>query len=184
MEQKATPEDIIALHEEGLSRPEIATKLGITYSVVESRLRRAGLTPHVTRRAPVKTSDIIALHEEGLSPSEIATKLNITYHSAWSSLTRAGLKPHPTFPLPTPTEDIIALHEEGLSIGEIAPRLNTTYDVVRKRLKVAGLTPHPDLKYIKSAERIRDIVSLHEEGLSPRQIAKRLDLSWELVRKR
>jgi len=189
----ALTEDIIALHEEGLSPSEIAEKLDTTWKTVYGRLIRAGLTP---RPAPllVATEDIIALHKEGLSPSVIADRLDISRTAAYTRLLRAGFDPHPA-PPGMPAEDIIALHKEGLSPSVIADRLGITYSAVYKRLQRLGLTPYPveswlrrrgyDPMYVKLAtERFQDILKLHYEGLSTRQIAEKLELDIATVHKR
>ncbi|MBA7566965.1 hypothetical protein ES708_08665 [subsurface metagenome] len=176
--QLVSTEDIIALHNEGLSPSEIAARLGTTYHVVYGRLARAGITPHP---APppileIPTEDIIALHEQGLPPGEIAKRLGTTYPTVYERLARAGITPHLAPPpvLEVPTEDIIALHNEGLVPGEIATKLGTTYHVVYERLRGVGITPH----LIPLPVPTEDIVDLHNEGLSPTEIAARLNTSY------
>lgn len=81
-------------------------------------------------------------------------------------------------------EDVEALHKVGLSPPEIAARLDVSPQFIRMRLVRAGFKPNPHPVWGEAKERIGDIVGLHREGLTPKQIAKRLGLSWELVHKR
>ena len=180
-------EDIIALHNEGLSPGEIADRLGTTYSTVYTRLTRAGLTPHPAPPwAAVPAEKIIDLHNKGLVPTEIAKKLDLTWGAVYARLRSVGITPHRTYPLApvVPTKDIIDLHNEGLSPGEIAARLNMGYVPVWDRLRYAVITPHVSPLREKAKAHRQEILKLYGEGLNQKQIAERLGISLGFVYRR
>jgi len=80
--------------------------------------------------------------------------------------------------------EIVTLHEEGMPAIEIAARLNVAPDLVRYRLKRRGYEPIVAPKFLKAAERTADIIRLHNEGLTPKQIAEKLDIDLSLVYRR
>lgn len=80
--------------------------------------------------------------------------------------------------------DILELHEERMPAVDIAARLNVAPELVRYRLRRAGREPIIAPKFLRAAERSADIVSLHQEGLTPKQIAEKLDIDWSLVYRR
>lgn len=75
--------------------------------------------------------------------------------------------------------EILRLHKEGIPAVEIGARLNVAPELVRYRLRRAGFQPVPAPRFLKAAERRADIIRLHHEGLSAKDIAARvgLDLS-------
>ena len=80
--------------------------------------------------------------------------------------------------------EIMRLHKEGVPATEIAARLNLAPGLVRYRLRRAGFEPIHDPYFLKAEERRHDIVRLHQEGLSPKEIAEKLGLDWSLVHRR
>ena len=144
-----------------------------------------GIKLNFEREDPiVPTEAIVALHKEGLSPSEIAARLGTTYDAVYMRLIRSGLTPHPAPPPLISTEDIVALHKENLPAIEIAARLNVMPELIRYRLRRAGEEPIVAPKFLKAAERTQDIIRLHQEGQTPKQIAESLGLDWTLVHRR
>jgi len=71
-----------------------------------------------------------------------------------------------------------------MSAVEIAARLDVAPELVRYRLRRAGYEPVVAPKFLKAAERTADIIRLHQGGLSPKQIAKKLDIDWTFVHRR
>jgi len=80
--------------------------------------------------------------------------------------------------------DILQLHKEGLPAVEIAARLNVAPELVRYRLRRAGYEPIVAPKFLKAAARTTDIIWLHQQGLTPKQIAEKLGIDWSLVHRR
>ena len=76
------------------------------------------------------------------------------------------------------------MHKEEMPAVEIAARLNVGPELVRYRLRRAGYEPIVAPKFIKAAERTADIIRLHQEGFTPKQIAEKLDIDWSLVHRR
>ena len=80
--------------------------------------------------------------------------------------------------------EIMRLHEKGVPATEIAARLNLAEGLVRYRLRRAGYEPIHAPRFIKAEERRTDIARLHQEGLSPKEIAERLGVDWSHVHRR
>ena len=80
--------------------------------------------------------------------------------------------------------DILELHKERLPAVEIAARLNVAPELVRYRLRRAGYEPIVAPKFLKAAARTTDIIWLHQQGLTPKQIAEKLGIDWSLVHRR
>jgi hypothetical protein len=76
------------------------------------------------------------------------------------------------------------LHKEEMPAVEIAARLNVGPELVRYRLRRAGYEPIVAPKFLEAAERTADIIRLHQEGFTPKQIAEKLDIDWSLVHRR
>lgn len=81
-------------------------------------------------------------------------------------------------------KEILLLHKERVPAIEIAARLNVAPDLVRYRLRRVGLEPLPAPMFLK-AERLRqDIIKLHEQGYSAREISEKLNIDWSYVLRR
>lgn len=185
-------EDIIALHKKGLPPAEIAARLKTTYYAVQSKLYRAGFTPHppaprVPKRPPpvVEQEEIVALHKVGLSPSEIGARLDVSHGLIRMRLLRAGLKPNPHPVWGEAKErigDIVGLHREGFTPGQIAKRLGLSDGLVRKRLREAELAPEASAEEVTNTLRgLEEIIGLAKESVPRYEIAKRTGSAWPLV---
>lgn len=80
--------------------------------------------------------------------------------------------------------EILRLHKEGVSAVEIAARLNVAPELVRYRLRRAGLEPIPAPKFLEAEKLRRDILRLHQQGYSAKEIAEELDTDLSYVYKR
>jgi len=180
-EDEVATKDVIALHKQGLTSPEIAARLNVSPQLVRAYLRRAGFKPITI----VEEKDIIALHNEGLSPSEIALRVNTSPQYITRCLRDAGLKPHPHPVWREAKErirDMLTLHEEGLSANEIAETLDLSPVTVRKRLREAGLAPQPGAEEARNTLReLDEIVRLGKQHVPRHEIAKRIGSTWPLV---
>ena len=81
-------------------------------------------------------------------------------------------------------KEILLLHKERMPATEIAARLDVDPELIRYRLRRVGLEPLPAPMFLK-AERLRqDIIKLHEQGYSAREISEKLDVDWSHVLRR
>lgn len=102
----------------------------------------------------------------------------------WVSQTEPDNSDPPEYQKLPEIPEIMTLHKEGMPAIEIAARLNVTPDLVRYRLRRASYEPIVAPKFLKAAERSADIVRLHQQGLTPKEIAERLGISlWPVYRR-
>ena len=80
--------------------------------------------------------------------------------------------------------EILRLHKEGVPAVEIAARFNVAPELIRYRLRRAGFEPVHAPRFLKAEQLRRDIIQLHQEGLSPKEIAERLGVDWAHVHRR
>ncbi len=78
------PARIVALAQDGLSRPAIAMQLGVTVPTVTRHLREDGITPAdsgLPRNPKLSESDVMMIREDrrrGVSTKELAIRYNVT----------------------------------------------------------------------------------------------------------
>ena len=101
----------------------------------------------------------------------------------WASEMQPAADP-PEYRILPEMPEIIELHQEGMPAIEIAARLNVAPELVRYRLRRRGFEPIVAPKFLKAAERTTDILRLHQEGFTPKQIAEKLGIDWSLVHRR
>lgn len=94
-------DEILALHEQGLSTGEIARELHVTYPLVRYRLIAMGLTPHAGKRggwqrvntpaqakAHERDAELLDLYNRGMSIPMISDLTKVTHQRVHQRLTR------------------------------------------------------------------------------------------------
>lgn len=81
-------------------------------------------------------------------------------------------------------QQIMALHKEGIPAVEIGARLGVAPELVRYRLRRVGLETIPARRFLEAEQRRGEIIQLHEQGLSAKEVAKKLGLEWSFVCRR
>ncbi len=87
-----TDQQLIELHEQGLSDEVIGEKLLAHFSTVNIHRRRLGLKAHDPRRL-FTDQQLIDLHENGLNDKEKAKRLGSSKEVVFDHRRRLGLKP-------------------------------------------------------------------------------------------
>ncbi len=173
-------DELLALRQAGLRNSEIAARVGLSVSAVESRfrrLRRRGVI--VPPRVPhVGDEQLLALVREGRRVTEIAAQVGrapVSVFRRLRLLRARGLVPPRVQALRDRDRRILELRQAGLWAGQIAARLGLPARRVVERLRELhrrGLIP-------ARRRGISDdqIIALVQQGLGGRAIAAQVGLT-------
>lgn len=135
-------EQLVELHELGLTDREIGENLGVNKVTVGNHRRRLGLKAH-GRKGPRRRftdAQLIELYEKGLNDREIAEKLDVGNATVHNRRKKLGLKAHGRRRLFT-DEQLVDLYEQGLNDRKIGERLGISLNTVHYRRRKLGLEP-------------------------------------------
>lgn len=198
--------EIVRLYREGLSTYKIADSLGITSSHVRYHLKKAEEAGEIVLQNTRAESEefyadlrkeIVRLYEEDFSIAEIAEKLNISPKSVKVHMANArkegsteyrvvGRRPGHGNITDETRKEMVRLYEEGLSISEICKKLNITRNTLRRHLKKAERNGEITLQQRGNTSKVdlrKEIIELAKEGLKIAEIAEKLNMSSNAVKK-
>lgn len=134
-------DDLLKMYSEGLSEREIARQIGLSYSFVFTRLRKAGL--QVSKKPKPVAEDIRRLYEdEKHTLAEISSILKISPATAWRYLQNLGVST--SLVRMDKDADILRLYEkEGHTSAEVASILKISPSMVKKHLRRMGAKTRP-----------------------------------------
>ncbi len=189
IQQKVDDATLRALVRDGLTRRQIAERMGLPRKTISNRIRLLRLTGAGVSAFRLKATneDLLALRRKGLWRSEIAARTGMTpaaVQTRLQALRRRGMAlPTPTRPRPNPMRKvsdvaILAGIRAGLGPSRLAPTLGLSLSALEKRLtrlrrrrllrpgRRAGIMTVPHAK----------LLELRRAGLGNREIAARTGL--------
>lgn len=202
MPQRVDREEFKRLYAQGLSRPEIAQRLGISSSGVSAIRKKLGLpyfprvrTPRDTQeaalraireRAAIKHAQIRELALAGQGPREIAPQVG--YSVSWTQRIMQQLRKDENLDISSklvdhsrPNSLFLRLYHEGKGSTEIAAALGVTparVSAIRKELKLPRITPKPPQYRRVDPEELK---RLHAEGKTGMEAAAYFGVRLEAV---
>ncbi|GAG84505.1 unnamed protein product, partial [marine sediment metagenome] len=182
-----TDQQVIDLHAKGLNDTEIAERLGVGYSAVNSRRRKLGLKIIKKVRAHKRLftdQQLINLHKRGLNDREIAKRLGVAQMTVNIYRNRLGLKTQKRKSRRRLFNDqqLIALYNKGMTDKKIAGELGAGQTTVRKYRRRLGLKAHEQRpRRLFMDEQLKE---LYEKGLDDGEIAEKLGAARRTVNDR
>lgn len=134
-----TPEEVVALYQEGLTDEDVARMFGISQYTVRDRRRKAGVKgcggvpPRFT---PTDVDRIVALHHEGWSQMKIAAEYGADQTTVSRTLRKRGIRQDRP---PTDADRIIDLALKGMRQVDIAAEVGVSTGTVGATLRKNGL---------------------------------------------
>ncbi len=192
--QKVDDEMLRALVRHGLTRRQIAERMGLPRSTIWQRITRLGLAGPAVAPFKLKATneELLALRRAGLWRSEIAARTGMRPDAVQARLQRlrgSGLpvrtsdRPRPNSMRKASDIAILAGVRAGLGPSRLAPRLGLSVSALEKRLarlrRRGLLRPgrRPRTMTVPDAE----VLELRRAGLGNREIAARTGLRPETV---
>lgn len=167
--KKASDEEIIQLHEEGLNDAEIAIRLGYkSSSPIRRRRNRLNLKPnwYPKGKKDIPYEKIRELHSKGFNDRQIAEKLECSENTIYRKRHELNLKPVSNKRVPD--EIIISLHSQGLNDKEIGDKVGYHKTSVQDRRHKIGLEANWK-RYNVSDDEIR---KAYEQGSNDREMGE------------
>jgi predicted transcriptional regulator len=115
--QKFSDEELIDLHQKGLTDREISEKLGVTQGAVNYRREKLRLKNNYTPET-FSNNDLLKLYHQGLSDREIGKALGVTQAAVNYRRGRLGLKSNYIR-----EKTFLDLYHKGLSAEDMAQKL-------------------------------------------------------------
>jgi predicted transcriptional regulator len=122
--RKFSDEELIELHQKGLTDREISEKLGVTQGAINYRREKLGLKNNYSRET-FSNDDLLKLYHEGLNDREIGKALGVTQAAVNYRRGRLGLKSNYI-----PEKTFLDLYHNGLSAEDMAQKLDINLCVV------------------------------------------------------
>lgn len=171
-------EGIRRLLEAGVSRREIAARLGVDPSTVTRHARALGFPDVVRRRSHFDWAAIQAYYDEGHSISQCREKFGCSY-GAWDKAVMRGdlvVRPRSERQLSHMTRDRVEqLLARGMSQIEISAELDLSKSTVNYHCRRLGLRADP--RFARRYDWAEVQRAIDEEGLSMRQCRARFGFS-------
>lgn len=187
-------EEILRLAREGLTKPEIAARLGCCTATIRNRLKELGV--HLSVRRTISAQQLMAARKEGLTLQAIANRFGCSKHLVDDRLREAGVR----FDARDRRPDVIAAEvaqarRKGLSFPQLVARFDCGAPQLIHKLREANyrivLSPADTgmSRSRRGGRRLRQvsaaaILPLLVEGLSVDQVASTLRCCSNVVRNR
>jgi len=174
-------EKIIELAKKGLKQKEIANELNLSNSNVSTRIsnmRARGII--IPKKSQFDELKIIELLKEGLSINEIAQKMGLCSASISKKIEkmrRNGIEIPSKIEHDIINRNIVELMKNGLSITEISRELGISGQTIASRIRKMKKNGIIFPTIPKTNVTDEQIIELLSDGISQKEIAKRLNLS-------
>ncbi len=186
-EPKITPEvieRIIKMREQGMSQSQIADSIGCHQVAISKVLIAAGMRtgfkkPNKPSMKSLHGDEIIALYKQGKNQQELAEMYNCSTSTIGRIIESAGLRTKPKI-TPEIREQIVDMYQnQNKTQEELAKKFECTQATISKILIDAGIKTGPKVTDEKRAQ----IAYWHNQGLSSRKIAEKVNLHRSTVNK-
>lgn len=174
------PRHIKELYQSGTSLPEIAEQ----YNVNPLKIRR--IIDRLPERKLSRDLNIVNMYKKGMSPLNIAKKLGLSDTTIYAVLREQGISlPPPRTRTKEETEDrIIDLKQQGYTVPQISKNVGVSVRTIQRIFSRRGLRFKEVYSDQLTPMEQQEIARLYqEEGLSYRQIAKKLNTTTNRVMK-
>ena len=199
-------EQIIQLLNQGLTQPEISTKLGISMHLIQKRMKliesiRGEKLPRNYRKVKLDENRLIDLLENGFTQRQIAKEMGVSQNKI--SKTIREIEENQGINLPRynsqtklksqideTDKKIIELLNQGLIQSKVARELNLSSQAVANRIKKIERIQKislPNNKWTNQSfitENDEQIIQLLNQGLSQPQVANKFGVSINTIIKR
>lgn len=132
---KFLDEELLELHQKGLTDKEIAEKLRVTQAAVNYRRQKLGLKNNYAPNT-FSNDELLALHNQGLNDREISETLRVTQAAINYRRGRLGLQSNYIR-----EKAFFDLYNQGLSAEEMAQELDTPLPAVLHMMKKYEIAP-------------------------------------------
>jgi hypothetical protein len=135
--------------EERLPTSELSARFGVSWSVLQRRLREAGVPPRRLSNLMLAVEEMRRLYEEEQwGTPQLGEKYGVNAKTIGYHLTKAGVVLRPTGGKTKPTsmtdDELRRLYwDEQLSTAQIAARMGRPHCYVRERMVRAGIPRRP-----------------------------------------
>lgn len=126
-------EEILSLFRSGLSRYEIAIRLGVSVTTVFNILKGYGLVAFQT--SVIDDNELLKLRKKGLSNQQIADTLGLNTKTVYNHI---GPVEQDHFKLSGKRDEIVYLHEHGYTPLQLAEKYGVTRPSIYYHLRKGG----------------------------------------------
>ncbi len=167
--------EIVALYQEGLSIPAIATRFYICKATVWHLLSREGVKRRRCKLSEEQQGGVVRLYDEGLPLTTIADMFRVSRQVITNVLKRKGRKGSSGMSARELTEkqqeEIVKMYKEGMSLRAIAGKSTISYGTVHRLLQQKGVELRPRIEAVnktltryKHDETFFDVIDTEEKA--------------------